>query len=55
MNLKNKYQKCNKITELKFRQILRLFALDLTASNTAKRNGYIPDTLRRVGLISRTG
>ena len=36
MNLKNKYQKFSKITEPKFRQLLRLFALDLTASDTAK-------------------
>ena len=36
MNLKNKYPKFSKITEPKFRLILRLFALDLTASDTAK-------------------
>ena len=39
MNLKNKYQKFSKITEPKFRQLLRLFALDLTASATAKLTG----------------
>ena len=39
MNLKNKYQKFSKITEPKFRQLLRLFALDLTASDTAKLTG----------------
>ena len=39
MNLKNKYQKFSKITEPKFRQILLLFALDLTASDTAKLTG----------------
>jgi len=39
MNLKNKYQKFSKITEPKFRRILRLFALDLTASDTAKLTG----------------
>jgi len=36
MNLKNKYQKFCKITEPKFRRFLRLFALDLTAYDTAK-------------------
>ncbi|QMT41312.1 IS1595 family transposase [Neisseria shayeganii] len=39
MELKNKYQKFSKITEPKFRQILRLFSLDLTASDTAKLTG----------------
>ena len=39
MNLKNKYQKFSKITEPKFRQLLRLFALDLTASDTEKLTG----------------
>ncbi len=39
MELKNKYQKFSKITEPKFRQILQLFALDLTASDTAKPTG----------------
>ncbi|MFT0696783.1 IS1595 family transposase, partial [Acinetobacter bereziniae] len=39
MKLKNKYQKFSKITEPKFRQILRFFSLDLTASDTAKLTG----------------
>ena len=39
MNLKNKYQKFSKITVPKFRRLLRLFALDLTASDTAKLTG----------------
>ncbi len=39
MKLKNKYQKCSKITEPKFRQILRLFAFDLSAPDTAKLTG----------------
>ena len=39
MNSKSKYQKFSKITEPKFRQLLRLFALDLTASDTAKLTG----------------
>ena len=36
---KNKYQKFSKISEPQFRQILRLFALDLTASDTARLTG----------------
>ena len=39
MKLKNKYQKFSKISEPQFRQILRLFALDLTASDTARLTG----------------
>ncbi|WP_315285083.1 IS1595 family transposase [Neisseria bacilliformis] len=39
MKLKNKYQKFSKISEPQFRQILRLFALDLTASDTAGLTG----------------
>ena len=36
MPLKNRYQKYGKISERKFREILRYFALDFTASDTAK-------------------
>ena len=36
MPLKNRYQKCGKISERKFREILRYFAQDLTASDTAR-------------------
>jgi len=36
MPLKNRYKKCSKISERKFRQILRYFAQDFTASDTAK-------------------
>jgi len=36
MPLKNRYQKYGKISERKFRLILRYFALDFTASDTAK-------------------
>jgi transposase len=35
MPLKNRYQKYSKISERKFRQILRYFAQDFTASDTA--------------------
>ena len=36
MPQKNKYQKYSKISERKFRQILRYFALDFTATDTAR-------------------
>ncbi len=36
MPLKNRYQKYSKISERKFRDILKYFALDFTASDTAK-------------------
>ena len=35
----NRYYKCSKISEVKFRFLLRLFALDLTASDTARLSG----------------
>ena len=36
MPIKNRYQKFSKISERKFRSILRYFALDFTASDTAR-------------------
>ena len=39
MNVKNRYYSCSKITEAKFRRLIRCFALDLTASNTAELTG----------------
>ena len=39
MKLKTSNQKFSKISEPQFRQILRLFALDLTASDTARLTG----------------
>ena len=39
MPIKNRYQKFSKISEPKFRQIIRYFALDLTASDTARLTG----------------
>ena len=35
----NRYYKCSKLSEAKFRQLLRLFALDLTASDAARLTG----------------
>lgn len=40
MPLKNPYQKYGKISERKFRQILRYFALDFTATDTAKLTAF---------------
>lgn len=36
MPLKNRYQKCSKISERKFREILKYFSQDFTASDTAE-------------------
>ena len=36
MTSKNKYYRRSKISEAKFRQLLRLFAMDLTATDTAQ-------------------
>ena len=39
MNRGNKYYKAAKIGEAKFRQIMRCFSEDLTASSTARMTG----------------
>ena len=39
MQLANRYCKCSKLSEVKFRYRLRLFALDLTASDAARLTG----------------
>ena len=39
MQLANRYYKCSKISEVKFRYVLRLFSVDLTASDTARLTG----------------
>ena len=39
MQFTNRYYKCSKISEVKFRYLLRLFALDLTASDAARLTG----------------
>ena len=36
MKAKNRYYSRSRITEAKFRQIIRFFAMDFTASDTAK-------------------
>ena len=44
----NRYYKCSKLSEVKFRYLLRLFALDLTASDAARLTGL---SLRAVNAI----
>lgn len=39
MPIKNRSQKLGRISEPKFRQVLRLFAADLTVSDTARLTG----------------
>ena len=39
MKGKNKYYRHSKISEAKFRQLLRLFAMDLTATDAAQLSG----------------
>ena len=46
---KNRYFKHSKITEAKFRQILRYFAMDLTASDCAELSGT---SLRSINTIN---
>lgn len=48
MNQKNRYFRHSKISEAKFRQIVRYFAMDLTATNCAELSGV---SLRSVNSI----
>ena len=50
---KNKYQKFSKISEPKFRQIIRYFALDLTASDTARLTGISVRSINNLYLKLR--
>ena len=50
MQLANRYYKCSKISEVKFRYLLRLFALDLTASDVARLTGL---SVRAVSAVYR--
>ena len=49
----NRYYKCSKISEVKFRYLLRLFALDLTASDTARLTGLSVRAVNAVYLRLR--
>src|SRR4030067_940169 len=47
MTVKNSYVKCSRISEPKFRQIVRLFAVDLEATQIAKITGLSRNTINR--------
>ena len=49
----NRYYKYSKISEAKFRQILKLFALDLTATDTAKLSGLSTRSVNSIYLKLR--
>ena len=53
MPIKNRYQKFSKISEPKFRQIIRYFALDLTASDTARLTGISVRSINNLYLKLR--
>ena len=53
MQLSNRYHKCSKISEAKFRYLLRLFALDLTASDAARLTGLSVRSVNDVYLRLR--
>ena len=53
MPLKNRYQKCSKISERKFRQILRYFAQDFTASDAAQLTGISVRSINSIFLKLR--
>jgi len=53
MQLLNRYYKCSKISEVKFRYLLRLFALDLTASDTARLTGLSVRAVNEIYLRLR--
>lgn len=47
MTVKNSHIKCSRISEPKFRQIVRLFAVDLDATQIAKITGLSRNTINR--------
>jgi transposase-like protein len=47
MTITNKYKKRSRISESKFRQLLRLFSLDIDATNIAKITGLNRNTVNR--------
>ena len=53
MQLANRYYKCSKISEVKFRYLLRSFALDLTASDAARLTGLSGRSVNEVYLRLR--
>ena len=55
MTMKNKYAKRSRISEKKIREVLRYFAADLTALQTAELSGLNRNTINRIyrGLRER--
>lgn len=53
MPLLNHYYKCSKISTVKFRYLLRLFALDLTASDAARLTGLSVRSVNTIYLLIR--
>lgn len=53
MVIKNRYYKRSKITEAKFRQIIRCFAFDFTASDTAKLTAVSVRSINNIFLKAR--
>ena len=51
--MKNRYIKLAKITEVKFRQILKCFSLDLTATQTAELTNISRNTINRFYSLFR--
>ena len=49
----NRYYKCSRISEWKFRQLVRLFALDLPASDAARLTGLTTKTVNTIYLKIR--
>ena len=49
----NRYYKCSKLSEVKFRYLLRLFALDLTASDAARLTSLSVRAVNDVYLLLR--
>jgi transposase len=49
----NRYYKCSKISEVKFRYLLRLFTLDLTASDTSRLTGVSVRAVNEICLLLR--
>jgi transposase len=53
MPLKNRYYKCSKISERKFREIIRYFARDLTASDTSRLTSISTRSINNIYLKLR--
>ena len=54
MKAKNRYYSRSRITEAKFRQIIRFFAMDLTASDTDKLTNISVRSINTIGASGKT-